>query len=357
MTRLRDLGLSVGSLPTGPDNAITDVAGVLVGHTTVIEGDDVRTGVTVVRPRTDVRARPCFAGTAALNGNGDLIGTDWVRESGLLTSPIGLTNTHSVGVVRDALVGLDDSGSGFWSMPVVGETYDGILNDVRGQHVTTEHVVQAFTGATGGAVAEGGVGGGTGMICHELKGGIGSSSRLVALDDETFTVGVLVQANYGRREDLRVDGWPVGRVLGTDRIPTPVRPGLPAGSGSIIIVVATDAPLLGDQCRRLALRGFVGLARTGGGCSDSSGDLAIAFSTADQGIPPETYPSSVTTHALRSVPHQHLTPFFQAAAEATEEAILAALLAGRTMTGKNGATAHGLEPDVLLAALAELRAA
>jgi D-aminopeptidase len=361
--RLRDLGLSVGTLEPGEHNAITDVPGVQVGHTTLIAGEGalevgsgpVRTGVTVIRPVPGhARATPVPAGTATLNGNGELTGLEWVRESGLLTTPIAITNTHSVGVVRDALVADDirQADGLYWSMPVVGETYDGVLNDINGLHVKAEHVQAALASAAGGPVQEGSVGGGTGMICHGFKGGIGTSSRRVG----PFVVAALVQANHGVREDLRVDGFPVGRLLGADVVPVPSLTPMPPGSGSIIIVIATNAPLLGDQCRRLALRGYVGMSRAGGGTSDRSGDIAIAFSTGAAGrIPPEYVTLAEDAWSMPFVPHQALSPFFAAASDATEEAILNAMLQSPTMIGRDGITAHGLEADLLLGALGKLR--
>ncbi|HVV75651.1 MAG TPA: P1 family peptidase [Mycobacteriales bacterium] len=368
MPRLRELGLAVGVGTPGAHNAITDVPGVQVGHTTLIDGDGplvvgkgpVRTGVTVVKPVPGhTRATPLTAGTATLNGNGELTGLEWVRESGLLTTPIAITNTHSVGVVRDALVA-DDARQAdglYWSMPVVGETYDGILNDINGHHVTADHVHQALAAASDGPVPEGCVGGGTGMICHGFKGGIGTSSRMIGLSGDEYVVGVLVQANHGVRADLRVDGTPVGRVLGPDVVPVPALPQMmPAGSGSIIIVVATNAPLLPEQCRRLAWRGFVGLSRAGGGCSDSSGDIAIAFSTGAAGsVPPEYVVVTDGSWSLRYVPHQSLSPLFDAVSDATEEAILNAMLQARTTIGRDGVTAHALDPQVLRAGLDRIR--
>jgi len=355
--RLRDHGLTIGTGQPGPGNAITDVAGVGVGHTTLIAGSAVRTGVTVVLPRPGyVRDQPLFAGACTFNGNGELTGLEWVRESGLLTTPIAITNTHSVGVVRDALVAHDAArmaGRLCWSMPTVGETYDGILNDVNAQHVTAAHVDAALAaaGAAGAAspVEEGSVGGGTGMICHEFKGGIGTASRIAG----EWTVGVLVQANHGLRRDLRLDGLPVGRWLTTERVPTPsVSRTMPLGSGSIIIIVATDAPLLPDQCRRLAARATIGMARAGGGTSDSSGDIFLAFSTGNTGIAAETYQrGGPVTASISMVNHQYLGPLFDAAAEATEEAIWNAMMQAGTMVGRDGVTAHGLEPDLLFEAI------
>jgi D-aminopeptidase len=330
--RARDLGIAIGSGEPGRRNALTDVDGVLVGHSTLIDGEDVRTGVTVIVPPET----PLFAGCHRLNGNGELTGLEWVRESGLLTTPIGITNTFSVGVVRDAIAArsADDD---LWSLPVVGETFDGFLNDIRAQRVTADHVREAFASASA-EVAEGNVGGGTGMICHEFKGGIGTSSRLV----DGYVVGVLVQANYGRRSRFRVDGIPVGELIG-DRVPTPQ----PREEwGSIIGVVATDAPLLPHQCDRLAQRMGLGVARMGGTAAPTSGDLFFAFSTANRNLAAET--GEVT---LRMLSDGEISPFYDAVIGATEEAILNSMLAAETMTGRNGHTVYALEPGVLAEAL------
>jgi len=367
--RARDLGVRIGSGSPGPENAITDVAGVRVGHTTLVSGDGalvtgsgpVRTGVTVVVPCEDVGRRLLFAGCHRLNGNGELTGLEWVRESGLLTSPIAITNTHSVGVVRDALVSADvrsrPAGEVFWSLPVVGETWDGTLNDVNGMHVRPEHAWQALEGASSGAVAEGNVGGGTGMLCHEFKGGIGTSSRVVAQEHGSFTVGVLVQANYGRRPRLTVAGVPVGLEIPTDEVPAPGGgdPPLklvPPGAGSIIIVVATDAPLLPHQCNRLAQRAGLGVARVGGVGGHSSGDLFIAFATgnADSENPA---PDGPLTSAVSMLSDRVIDPLFEAVVDSTEEAILNALVSAETMTGRDGITAYALPHDRLVAALAK----
>ena len=341
--RARDLGLEIGSGWPGPDNAITDVAGVRVGHTTVIEGDDVRTGVTVVLPHAE-GAGPVFAGSHRLNGNGEMTGLAWIRESGFLTSPLGLTNTHSVGAVRDALTVAELRGSADWSLPVVAETWDGVLNDIDGQHVRPEHVVSALASASGGPVAEGSVGGGTGMICHGFKGGIGTASRVLADDAGGYVVGVLVQANHGRRSRLTIDGVLVGAEIGFDVVPPPRRPDEPAGS--IIVLAATDAPLLPHQCERLAQRAALGIARTGGAGENSSGDFALAWATGNGALAGEREPL-----ALRMLPNERIDPLFYAAIEATEEAIVNALLAAETMTGKDGVVAHGLDPELLLAVL------
>ena len=333
--RARDLGLAIGSGQPGAQNAITDVAGVRVGHTTLVEGEDVRTGVTVVRP-----PEQAFAGAHRLNGNGEVTGLEWIRESGLLTTPIGLTNTFSVGVVRDAIVAAQHvAGRGEWHLPVVGETYDGRLNDIAGMHVRGEHMFEALEGAAGGPVAEGNVGGGTGMVCHGFKGGIGTASRVVG----GFTVGVLVQANHGRRQRLQIEGVPVGSELGPDRVPLP--PSLDAGSGagSIIVLAATDAPLLPHQCERLAQRAALGVARTGGAGENSSGDFMLAFSTGNRGLT-----AGSATIDVQMLPNERIDPLFYAVIEATEEAIVNALLAAETMTGRGGATVHALEADALL---------
>jgi D-aminopeptidase len=349
--RAADLGITIGVLERGPLNAITDVAGVRVGHTTLIEGEDVRTGVTVVVPRDGpVWQEPAFAGWHRLNGNGELTGTAWIDESGLLMSPIGLTNTHSVGVVRDALASgtaaEHRAGDLFWALPVVGETWDGRLNDVNGQHVRAEHVHEALRAASSGPVAEGNVGGGTGMICHGFKGGIGTSSRVVPTG---FTVGVLVQANHGRRHRLRVDGSPVGERIPPEQVPLP---GPPEGGGSIIVVVATDAPLLPHQCRRLAQRPGLGVARTGGVGEQTSGDLFIAFATGNTGIPASEYGTEPPlTASLSMLADAYMTELFDAVVDATEEAIVNALLAAETMTGRNGVVAHALDPERLRSAL------
>lgn len=372
--RARELGIVIGRLAPGPRDAITDVAGVRVGHTTLIAGEGplvvgrgpVRTGVTVILPHDgDVWDEPVFAGCHRLNGNGELTGLEWIREAGQLGGPVAITNTHSVGVVRDALVAHGvrhrRAGSGLWSLPVVGETWDGLLSDIDGFHVRPEHVDAALAdaeAATDGRVAEGNVGGGTGMVCHEFKGGIGTASRQVDADggaDGPWTVGALVQANYGNREDLRVDGVPVGLELGVDVVPSPY-PGrqLPAGSGSIIGIVATDAPLLPHQAERLAQRAALGVARMGGTANNSSGDLFLAFATGNRALPS----AASDPHALppvakvRMVPDARMTPLFKAAVEATEAAIVAALLAAETMTGRDGVTAHALGAERLIEVMA-----
>ena len=365
--RARDLGIRIGRMEPGARNAITDVGGVRVGHTTLIRGDGpllvgegpVRTGVTVVIPHDgDVWTEPLFAGAHRLNGNGELTGLEWIREHGMLAGAIGITNTHSVGVVHDALIeagarahGMRDS---IWALPVAGETYDGALNDINGFHVRAEHVHAALAAATDGPVAEGSVGGGTGMICHEFKGGIGTASRVAG----AWTVGVLVQANYGARRLLRIDGVPVGAVIPTDEVPSPwdevdrLNARATPEGGSIIGVVATDAPLLPHQCARLAQRVGMGVARMGSYASHGSGDLFVAFATGNRGLSRHAGEDDPRpTVDLSMVVDQHIDPLLEAVAEATEEAITNALLAAETMVGRDGITAHALDHDRLVEVL------
>ncbi|NHV26505.1 P1 family peptidase [Burkholderia sp. D-99] len=356
--RIQNLGIRIGQGRPGPLNSITDVSGVRVGHATVVcdhAGQSVRTGVTVIEPRPgSARLSPCYAGCHVLNGNGDATGLEWVRESGLLTTPIAYTNTHSVGIVRDALVKAERESVGtscYWCMPVVLETFDGVLNDIWGQHVTAAHVREALEDAKGGPVAEGCVGGGTGMICHEFKGGIGTASRVLDAADGGWTVGAIVQANYGRRDALRVAGYPVGEVLRD--VPSPfARSGRgEPGMGSIVVTLATDAPLLPHQCTQLARRAGVGLARVGGGTEYSSGDIFLAFSVGNDGIPPADYSSrSALLNAVHSVNQDFMTSLFVAAADAVEEAILNALVAAVDADGQ-GVSVQSLGSDRLLNAL------
>jgi D-aminopeptidase len=360
MTRYRDLGLTVGQLSPGRLNAITDVSGVRVGVTTLIEGDGplvrgrgpIRTGVTVIVPTEGIGRSVVFAGCHRLNGNGELTGLEWVRESGMLSTPVAITNTHSVGVVRDALVAHDvathEGHDSFWSLPVVGETYDGGLNDINGFHVQPEHVDAALASAGGGRVPEGNVGGGTGSICHEFKGGTGSASRVVG----DWTVGALVQANHGRRERLSVDGVPVGREIRTSEIASAwdEEERIAAGGGSIIVVLATDAPLVPHQLDRVAQRAGLGVARAGGGGEHSSGDLFLAFSTANvEGL--NSYKVESTGNPpvkISMLSDTEITRVFWAAIEATEEAILNALVAAETLSGRDGITGYALPHDRLV---------
>ena len=360
--RLRDLGVTIGRIPAGAHNAITDVKGVRVGHTTLVSGEGplvvgegpVRTGVTVIVPHEgDIGAEPLFAGYHVLNGNGEMTGLLWVKESGMLTSAIAITNTHSVGVVRDALISYEVQRTQRlevgWSLPVVAETYDGSLNDINGMHVKPEHVWAALDAASAGPVSEGCVGGGTGMICHEFKGGIGTASRVLSEADGGWTVGALVQANYGARHLLRIDGVPVGGLIPCSEVPglreeRARLEGREPGDGSIIIVVATDAPLLPHQCERLAQRATIGLARVGGIGANSSGDIFLAFATGNRGLPG----AKETTGQILScqmIGNDRMTPLFEACAEATEEAILNALCMATTTVGINDFTVHALPLD------------
>lgn len=357
--RARQAGISLGLGTPGPFNAITDVPGVRVGHSTLkteIGGKQVRTGVTLIQPRAGhARLQPCFAGCHVLNGNGDATGLEWIREAGTLTTPIAITNTHSVGVVRDALIALEREEladpSVYWCMPVVMETFDGLLNDIWGQHVGPQQVREASALAGSGPVDEGAVGGGTGMICHEFKGGIGTASRRLAPEQGGYTVGALVQANHGKREELRVDGYPVGRQL-RDIVSPFAERGTP-GMGSIVVILATDAPLLPHQCQRLAQRASVGIARTGGGTEDSSGDIFLAFATGNRDLPAADYARKDLgfTSPLAMLNNDHISPLFSAAAEAVEEAIINALLAGEPMTSADGVQVPALTPQILRNAL------
>ncbi len=350
--RARDLGVPFEGDP-GPGNAITDVRAVEVGQTTLVSGEGklvvgkgpVRTGVTAVLPRgRRSNEDPVFAGWFSQNGNGEMTGTTWVEESGFLEGPLLITNTHSVGVVRDAAIawrvkqGGPDAAGYWWSLPVVAETWDGYLNDINGFHVKPEHVFSALGSAAAGPVPEGNVGGGTGMICYEFKGGIGTSSRRLAAEAGGHTVGVLVQCNCGRRSQLLVAGAPVGREI----------PGSVYGedTGSIIIVVATDAPLLPHQLKRLARRATMGLARTGSVSGNGSGDIFIAFSTANPGVWSATRDTAVSI-----VPNDRMDRLFEATVQATEEAIVNAMVAAESMTGADGHRADRLPHDRLRATL------
>jgi D-aminopeptidase len=362
--RARDLGVPFDGTP-GPLNAITDVEGVLVGHTTLVSGDGklvvgkgpVRTGVTAVLPRTPAAMLDhfAFAGWYAQNGSGEMTGTAWVEESGFLEGPVMITNTHSVGVVHDAVIawrvahGPADATDFWWSTPVVAETWDGWLNDINGFHVKPVHVFQAIDGAHGGAVEEGNVGGGTGMICYGFKGGIGSSSRRLAAKHGGYTVGVLVQCNYSgsSRQNLRIAGIPVGREIPGKEPYTGLRSELAEG-GSLIVVVATNAPLLPHQLKRVARRVTLGLGRTGGIGGNDSGDLFIAFSTANFAASELGHPADV-----KMLPNESLDPLFAATVQATEEAIVNAMVAATDMTGVDGHEVRALPHDQLRAVLAK----
>jgi L-aminopeptidase/D-esterase-like protein len=373
--READLKLPIGGTP-GRLDAITDVSGVEVGHTTLITGNGplvvgtgpVRTGVTVIHPRGKDNADPVFASWFTLNGNGEMTGTTWVQESGYLEGPIGITNTHSVGVVRDAIIKWEVSRKNVlqpWWLPVVAETYDGNLNDINGFHVKPEHVLAALDGARGGAVPEGVVGGGTGMVCLGFKGGIGTASRTLSAAEGGYTVGVLVQCNFGARRDLRIAGVPVGEEISdlasctanTSNVPLPpnARPRCAAAArnddaapeqGSIIVVVATDAPLLPHQLKRIATRVSLGVGRQGGFGGNGSGDIFVAFSTAN----PKSWSSDSVT-ALKMLTNDRISPLFKATAQATEAAITNALLAAETTTGANDLRVYAMPVDRMLAAM------
>ena len=346
--RARDLGVPFEGTP-GPLNAITDVAGVTVGQVTLVEdladGRKVRTGVTAVLPRgRESLVTNAFGGWFALNGNGEMTGTAWIDESGLVEGPIMITNTHSVGVVRDAVIawrvragGADASGY-WWSLPIVAETWDGHLNDINGFHVTAGHAMRALDAASGGPVAEGNVGGGTGMICHEYKCGIGTASRSVTVAGQAYTVGVLVQANYGLRDTLRIAGVPVGQHLRNDRVYSDDAPQPQGETGSIIVVVATDAPLLPHQLKRIARRPALGLGRMGSVAGNGSGDIFIAFSTANAQALRGGEPRVQATALV----NDEIDPLFGATVQATEEAIVNALVAARDMQGNEGHYARAL---------------
>jgi len=357
--RARDLGVPFDGTP-GPLNAITDVPGVTVGHTTLISGDGklvigkgpVRTGVTAVLPRgINSMMDPVFAGWFSQNGNGEMTGTTWVEESGFLEGPVMITNTHSVGVVRDAVIqwrvthGQPDASGYWWSLPVVAETWDGWLNDINGFHVKPEHAFHAIDSAHSGAVEEGNVGGGTGMVCNGFKGGIGTASRVLPAKDGGYTIGVLVQCNYGSRKNFRVAGIPVGREISSED-PYAYQPSAISEQGSIIIVVATNAPLLPTQLKRLARRATLGLGRNGSISGNGSGDIFIAFSTANPGAGSSTKPVDV-----KMVPNDSLDPVFAATVEATEEAIINAMIAAESMTGIDNHHVTALPHDQLKAVL------
>jgi D-aminopeptidase len=342
--RLRDLGITTGRLPPGRWNAITDVAGVRVGYATLIRDapEPVRTGVTAIWPSgSDIWSDWVFAGTHSFNGNGEMTGLPWIAEQGLISAPICITNTYSVGLVRDAICALAerDGAPLPWHLPVAAETYDGWLSASETFPVTTELAIAAMDAAASGPIAEGNVGGGTGMNCHEFKGGTGTASRVVTVDGEIYSVGALVQANYGERALFRVDGVPVGREIGTDIVPS-VRDE-PAEAGSIIVVLATDAPLLPIQCQRLARRATTGLAWVGGVGGNGSGDIFLAFATGNR------VKAGAPVSDVRMIAPPAMTPLFEAAAEATEEAILNAITMAETMHGRRGRVSHALPLDRL----------
>jgi D-aminopeptidase len=351
--RSRDLGLPMPG-NTGRYNAITDVRGVEVGTVTLISGDGplvrgqgpVRTGVTAILPRGRDKAHvPCAAGYHSFNGNGEMTGVVWIEESGELQTPITITNTHSCGVARDATIRwMVERGIGTgqdWGLPVAAETYDGDLNDINGFHVTAEHTLEALDKARSGAVEMGSVGGGTGMMSYDFKAGNGSASRLVKIAGRTYTLGVFVQSNFGRREDFTVLGVPVGRHIAHGKLRG-------KDQGSVIVIAATDAPVLAHQLKRIARRVPMGLARTGTVGNNSSGDIFLAFSTANEEAFAHRGGGAVNMEAL---PHGSLDPLFKATAEATEEAVIDAMLDADTMVGRDGNKAIALPHDELVAAM------
>ncbi|WP_246623646.1 P1 family peptidase [Sphingomonas colocasiae] len=373
--RARDLGVPFHGDP-GPFNAITDVPGVEVGHSTIIQGDGelkrgdgpVRTGVTAILPRGKDSAVPVFGGWATANAAGEMTGTTWLEERGSFDGPVMITNTHSVGVVRDAAVKwlVDKKACCLFFTPVVAETWDGYLNDVDGFHVKPEHATEALATARSGRVTEGNVGGGTGMVCAGFKGGIGTSSRKVEIGGKSYTVGVLVQCNYGSRQLLRIGGAPVGQDLATRYLPCSDLPGAapykPARKcepisrqpyepeGSIIVVIATDAPLLPHQLKRVAKRPTQAIGRMGDISHNLSGDIFIAFSTANAEALNESAPG---VQAISAISNSEITKIFEAAVDATEEAIVNSMIAAKTMTGRDGVTVYALPHDELRTILAK----
>jgi len=345
--RARDLGVPFEGTP-GPLNAITDVPGVEVGHTTLISGDSVRTGVTVVLPEGKRAKNQVFAGWFTLNADGEMTGTTWIEESGILEGPVAITNTHSVGTVHQAVIewSVNHVQGLSWSLPVIAETWDGGLNDINGFHVKREHVFAAIENAAGGPVPEGNVGGGTGMQVYQFKGGIGTSSRVLESPHGRLTVGVLVQANYGLRPQLRVAGVPVGLSI-PDLMPEGRDSGDGEEDGSIIIVVATDAPVLPHQLKRIAKRASLGLGRNGSTASNGSGDIFIAFSTFHKNIGTE----EGGLYDLKMLGNSDLSPIFRATVEASEEAVINAMVAAETMTGRNGTKVYAIPHDRLREAL------
>src|SRR6266498_2502714 len=341
--RARDLGIPFEGTPASY-NAITDVPGVTVGYATVIQGESARTGVTIIHPRGKGNHEPVFAGTFAFNGNGEMTGAAWIDEGGMLEGPVGITNTHSVGVVRDTIIDWQAQNDALfqrWSCPVVAETADGWLNDMNGFHVKPEHVWQALDGAKGGLIAEGNVGGGTGMLCYEFKGGTGTSSRKLPQKLGGWIVGALVQSNFGRRYQLTVAGVPVGQHLRENAMMSNGENPFKQDEGSLIIVIATDAPLLPHQLRRLAKRASLGMARTGTLGGNGSGDIFLAFSTASAGL------NGDMTGKVTYVHNDHIDPIFAATVYAAEEAIINSMIAAEDMTGHRGVSANALPHDEL----------
>jgi D-aminopeptidase len=343
MTRIRarDLGIPFEGTP-GSFNAITDVSGVTVGYATIIEGDSARTGVTIIHPRGRNDHTPVYAGVHSFNGNGEMTGSAWVEEGGMLEGPIGITNTHSVGIVRDTIIAWqvkNDFMYQRWSCPVVAETADGWLNDLNGFYVKEEHVLQALDNTQSGIIDEGNVGGGTGMLCYEFKGGTGTSSRKLPQKLGGWTVGVLVQSNFGRRCQLTIAGVPVGEHLKDDAPWTSGENPFKQDDGSLIVIIGTDAPLLPHQLKRLAKRATIGMARTGSMGGNGSGDIFLAFSTAN---PQAAHSDEKGLSNIQTLLNDHIDPLLSATGYATEEAIINSMVAAKTMTGHKGMTIRGL---------------
>jgi L-aminopeptidase/D-esterase-like protein len=358
--RARDLGITIGTMPPGPLNAITDVAGVIVGHSTIVRGDGalrigegpVRTGVTAVLPRKDIWFNAVFGATHTLNGDGEMTGIHWIRDLETIAHPILITNTASVGSVHEGAMAYMNErhpGRDWGFLPIVAETWDGRLNDIRGLHVKRQHVFEALDSASAGPVAEGNAGGGTGMIAYQFKGGIGTSSRRLAKTEGAYTVGVLVQANFGSRDQLIVDGVPVGRELAKELLPGVKTANLPDHEGSVIVVIGTDAPLSSRQLERVARRAALGLARTGTSSGNTSGDIFLAFSTANV-VPQQKTPAVLDVKLLST---DEINPIFRATVEATEEAVINAMMKAETMTGIDGNVVYALPYDRLGAVMAK----
>jgi len=351
-TRARNLGIPFEGTPAA-FNAITDVKGVTVGYATVNEGLSARTGVTVIHPRGSRDSTPVYAGIHSFNGNGEMTGAAWIEEGGLLEGPIGITNTHSVGMVRDTIIAWQAKNDALyqrWSCPVVAETADGWLNDMNAFYIKEQHVWQALDSAAGGAIEEGNVGGGTGMLCYEFKGGTGTASRKLPDSLGGWTVGVLAQCNFGRRYQLTIAGAPVGRHLTDDAPITNGENPFKQDDGSLIVVIATDAPVLPHQLKRLAKRAVLGMARTGSMGGNGSGDIFLAFSTANPGA---MHPDAMGISDIRTLSNDHLDPVLFASVLATEEAIINALVAAEDMTGHNAVNARALPHEKVLEVLSQ----
>jgi len=344
--RARDLGIPFEGA-TGEHNAITDVSDVTVGYETIIEGKSARTGVTIIHPRGNSNHTPVYAGIHSFNGNGEMTGAAWVEEGGLLEGPIGITNTHSVGIVRDTIIAWQVNNNAVfqrWSCPVVAETADGWLNDMNGFFVKEQHVLQAIDSAKGGAIEEGNVGGGTGMLCYEFKGGTGTASRKLPEKLGGWTVGALAQSNFGRRFQLTIAGVPVGAHIKEDAPITSGENPFKQDDGSLIVILATNAPLLPHQLKRVAKRATIGMARTGSMGGNGSGDIFLAFSTAN---PQAVHADEVGLANIQTITNDHIDPILSAAGYATEEAIINSLVAAEDMDGTNGVSARALPHDQL----------